>query len=61
MLERESFFALVFSPKDNGKVTGQLSSADEANGFLACRKSCWSQLTRVTHPDWNELGRSEGL
>lgn len=40
MLKRESFFALVFSPKDSGKVTSQLSSADEANGFLACQKSC---------------------
>lgn len=35
MLKCESLFASVFSPEDNGKVTSQLFSADEANGFLA--------------------------
>lgn len=40
VLKRESLFALVFSPKDNGKVTSQLFPADEANGFLPCQKSC---------------------
>lgn len=44
MLKCGSIFASVFSPKDNGKVTRQLFSADEANGLLACQKSYWSQL-----------------
>jgi len=39
-LKSEIFFAFVFSPKDDGKVTSQLSSADKAHGFLAWQQSC---------------------
>lgn len=42
VLKCESFFALMFSPKDNGEVTSQLFPADEAKEFLPCQKSCWS-------------------
>lgn len=39
VLKCESFFPLVFSPKDNGKVTSQLFPADEANGILPCQEA----------------------